>query len=166
MITRCLSSPECRAPNPGEATRPRSAVATLCLPPVANGGQAAVALPLDRDRRHRRRYYPYGGGIAKVLNENLPGVRATAEVTAASVDNLKLIRDGKADLAFTLADTLADAIAGRGAFEGRPVPAVEPRGALRQLHAPRDDARRRASRAVADLRGKASRPDRPAAAPR
>ena len=69
-------------------------------------------------------YYPYGGGLAKVLNENLPGVRATAEVTAASVDNLKLIRDGRADIAFVLADTLADAVAGRGAFAGRPVPAA------------------------------------------
>ena len=69
-------------------------------------------------------YYPYGGGIAKVLNESLPNVRATAEVTAASVDNLKLIRDGRADIAFTLADTLADAVAGRGAFDGRPVPAA------------------------------------------
>lgn len=69
-------------------------------------------------------YYPYGGGIAKILNENLPGVRATAEVTAASVDNLKFIRDGRADLAFVLADTLADAVAGRGPFEGRPVPAA------------------------------------------
>jgi hypothetical protein len=67
-------------------------------------------------------YYPYGGGLAKVLNENLPGVRATAEVTSASVDNLKLIRDGKADLAFALADTVADAAAGRGAFDGAPVP--------------------------------------------
>ena len=69
-------------------------------------------------------YYPYGGGLAKVLNENLPGVRATAEVTAASVDNLKLIRDGRADIAFTLADTLADAVNGKGPFEGRPVPAA------------------------------------------
>jgi hypothetical protein len=69
-------------------------------------------------------YYPYGGGVAKVLNESLPGVRATAEVTAASVDNLKFIRDGRADIAFTLADTLADAVAGRSVFDGRPVPAV------------------------------------------
>ena len=68
-------------------------------------------------------YYPYGGGLAKVLNESLPNIRATAEVTAASVDNLKLIRDGKADIAFTLADTLADAVAGRGAFAGAPAPA-------------------------------------------
>ena len=51
-------------------------------------------------------------------------MRASAEVTAASVDNLKLIRDGKADLAFTLADTLADAVAGRGAFDGHAVPAA------------------------------------------
>jgi TRAP transporter TAXI family solute receptor len=58
------------------------------------------------------------------LNENVPGVRASAEVTAASVDNLKLIRDKKADLAFTLADTLADAVAGRGAFNGAPVQAA------------------------------------------
>jgi uncharacterized protein len=70
-------------------------------------------------------YYPYGGGLAKVLNEQLPRVRATAEVTAASVDNLKLIRDNKADIAFTLADTLADAIAGRGVFAGAtPIPAA------------------------------------------
>jgi TRAP transporter TAXI family solute receptor len=69
-------------------------------------------------------YYPYGGGLAKVLNENLPNVRATAEVTNASVDNLKFIRDGKADIAFVLADTLADAVAGRGPFAGAPVPAA------------------------------------------
>lgn len=67
-------------------------------------------------------YYPYGGGLAKVLNESLPGIRATAEVTSASVDNLKLIRDGKADIAFALADTVADAVHGRGAFSGGAVP--------------------------------------------
>ena len=69
-------------------------------------------------------YYPYGGGLAKVLNDSLPGIRASAEVTAASVDNLKLIRDGKADIAFALADTVADAVGGRGAFEGSPAPAM------------------------------------------
>jgi uncharacterized protein len=70
-------------------------------------------------------YYPYGGGIAKVLNDHLPNVRASAEVTAASVDNLKLIRDGRADIAFTFADTLDDAVHGRGAFQSSgPVPAA------------------------------------------
>jgi hypothetical protein len=64
-------------------------------------------------------YYPYGGAIARVITEHLPNVEATAEVTAASVDNLKLVRDHKSDVGFTLADTLADAVAGRGAFARR-----------------------------------------------
>jgi TRAP transporter TAXI family solute receptor len=67
-------------------------------------------------------YYPYGGAIAKVISEHLPQTEVTAEVTAASVDNLKFLRDGKADIAFTLADTLADAVNGRSAFDGRPIP--------------------------------------------
>jgi len=61
-------------------------------------------------------YYPYGGGIAKVVSETLPRVQVTAEVTAASVDNLKLIQLGKVDIAFTLADTLDDAVKARGPF--------------------------------------------------
>jgi TRAP transporter TAXI family solute receptor len=61
-------------------------------------------------------YYPYGGGIAKVVSDTLPRVQVTAEVTAASVDNLKLIQLGKVDIAFTLADTLDDAIKARGPF--------------------------------------------------
>ena len=61
-------------------------------------------------------YYPYGGGIAKVISENIENVEATAEVTAASVDNLKFLRDGQSDIAFTMADTADDAVSGRGAF--------------------------------------------------
>jgi TRAP transporter TAXI family solute receptor len=67
-------------------------------------------------------FYPYGGGIAKIISEHLPNVEATAEVTAASVDNLKFLRDRKADLAFTTADTLADAIQGTGSFQGSKLP--------------------------------------------
>jgi len=67
-------------------------------------------------------FYVYGGGIAKVIGEHVSHVEATAEVTAASVDNLKFIRDRKADLAFTTADTLADAINGTGAFKGTKIP--------------------------------------------
>ena len=62
-------------------------------------------------------YYPYGGGLAKVISETLPRVQATAEATAASVDNLKLIQLRKVDIAFVLADTLDDAVRGRGAFQ-------------------------------------------------
>jgi TRAP transporter TAXI family solute receptor len=68
-------------------------------------------------------YYPYGGGLARVISQSIPRVDATAEVTAASVDNLKLIQLGKADIAFVLTDTLDDAIAGRGPFSKMPVKA-------------------------------------------
>jgi TRAP transporter TAXI family solute receptor len=61
-------------------------------------------------------YYPYGGGLAKILGETIPRVEVTAEVTAASVDNMKLIQLGKVDIAFVLADTLDDAVHGRGPF--------------------------------------------------
>lgn len=98
-------------------------------------------------------YYPYGGGIAKVLNDHLPGIRATAEVTSASVDNLKLIRDGKADLAFTLADTLVDATAGAGAFSGAPVPAAS-LAVLYSNYTQLVTLSRSGILSVADLRGK------------
>ena len=62
-------------------------------------------------------YYPYGGGIAKVISDHLDGVEATAEVTAGTVDNLKFIANRSADLGFALADSLDDAYHGRAAFE-------------------------------------------------
>ena len=62
-------------------------------------------------------YYPYGGGIAKVISDNLEGVEATAEVTAGTVDNLKFIANRSADLGFALADSLDDSFHGRGAFD-------------------------------------------------
>src|SRR5688572_24499670 len=61
-------------------------------------------------------FYPYGGGIAKIISENIPNVEATAEVTAASVDNLKFLKLGTSDLAFTMADTAQDAALGADAF--------------------------------------------------
>jgi TRAP transporter TAXI family solute receptor len=62
-------------------------------------------------------YYPLGGGLANVLTKAIPGVEATAEVTSASVDNVKLVGAGKADVAFVLADTAADGLNGTGKFK-------------------------------------------------
>ena len=61
-------------------------------------------------------YYPYGGGIAKIISDNVEGVEATAEVTGGTVDNLKFVANGSADLAFALADSLDDAYHSRGVF--------------------------------------------------
>jgi TRAP transporter TAXI family solute receptor len=96
-----------RAPREGEAPDP-----TVRRLSIATGGTSGV-------------YYVYGGALARVLTRDLPGVEATAEVTAASVENLAFVADGSADLAFTLADTAYDAARGRGRFrEPQPVRAL------------------------------------------
>ena len=68
-------------------------------------------------------YFPLGGGLAQELTENIDGVQATAQETSASVDNMRLIGSGGAHIAFVLADTAADAVAGRADFEGAAVDA-------------------------------------------
>src|SRR6266542_2929565 len=57
-------------------------------------------------------YIVYGAGLADVLSKRMK-VAASAQQTTASVDNMKFIGQGKADLAFTLADTAYDGISGK-----------------------------------------------------
>lgn len=66
-------------------------------------------------------YFPYGGGLAEVINTHIEGASASAEVTGASVENVALIARGDSDLALALADTVYQAFHGEGAFEGRQV---------------------------------------------
>lgn len=73
---------------------------------VATGGTAGV-------------YYPLGGGMASVLSKYVPEIEATAEVTGGSVDNLKLIGTGKADIGFSMADSSYDAFTGTGKFKDK-----------------------------------------------
>lgn len=61
-------------------------------------------------------YYPLGGGLANIIGKEIPNTQATAQVTGASVDNLKLIAAGKADIGFTQVDAAWDAIKGQGKF--------------------------------------------------
>lgn len=64
-------------------------------------------------------YYPLGGAVANVLSKYLPDTVATAEVTSASIDNLKLIGAGKADIAFSMADSAWEGYHGTGKFHGK-----------------------------------------------
>jgi uncharacterized protein len=70
-------------------------------------------------------YYVYGGGLAKIISANLKDVQATASATSASVDNIKLVAAGRADIAFSLADSAADAVNGKQTFSSpQPVRAL------------------------------------------
>lgn len=66
-------------------------------------------------------YYPLGGGLANILTKQIPGLSATAEVTGGSVDNLKLVGAGRADIGFSQVDAAVDAINGQDKFKGSPV---------------------------------------------
>ncbi|MFG2074550.1 TAXI family TRAP transporter solute-binding subunit [Nonomuraea maritima] len=70
-------------------------------------------------------YYVYGGGLAKQLSSNIANTQATASVTSASVENIKLLASGKADIAFSQSDTAADAINGKDTFTSKqPIKAI------------------------------------------
>ncbi len=64
-------------------------------------------------------YYPYGGGLAELINNHIEGASAVAEVTGASVENMGLVWRGDSDVALALADTVFQAYSGTGDFEGR-----------------------------------------------
>ncbi|MED1794836.1 TAXI family TRAP transporter solute-binding subunit [Brevibacillus nitrificans] len=61
-------------------------------------------------------YYPLGGGMADHITKNA-GITATAQATGASAENIRLLRDKKADIAFTQNDIAEYAAKGTNMFE-------------------------------------------------
>ena len=45
-------------------------------------------------------YYPLGGALAELLNQNIKGMNASAQSTGASVANVNMLKDGSVDIAF------------------------------------------------------------------
>lgn len=62
-------------------------------------------------------FYPYGGGLAKLLSEKLPEMQATAEVTGGSVDNVKLLAKGDSEIGFSTVDSAYDGFKGEDAYK-------------------------------------------------
>ena len=63
---------------------------------VLTGGQSGV-------------YYPVGVALSQIYAKSIPNVRATAQVTKASAENLNLLQAGRGELALALADSVSDA---------------------------------------------------------
>lgn len=49
-------------------------------------------------------YYPLGGALAELLNNNIKGMNASAQATGAAVANINMLKDGSVDLAFVQND--------------------------------------------------------------
>lgn len=62
-------------------------------------------------------YYVVGGGLAQLINDQTD-LQATAAETGASVQNIQQLVAGDYDIGFSLADTAADAVQGKGDFDG------------------------------------------------
>lgn len=62
-------------------------------------------------------YYPYGGGLARILTEKMANTEVTAEVTGGSVDNLKLVNKKEADMGMTTIDSAFLAYEGKGPYK-------------------------------------------------
>lgn len=65
-------------------------------------------------------YYSYGSNLAGFLADKTD-IRLEVRSTAGSAANLRLIAGGYLDMALTQSDTMAEALAGTGAFEGEPL---------------------------------------------
>ncbi|WP_127104716.1 TAXI family TRAP transporter solute-binding subunit [Pararhodobacter zhoushanensis] len=65
-------------------------------------------------------FYVLGAGMADLITEHMPDTTARAEVTGASVENIRRTAAGEMEMGFSSSSTLYEAANGIGAFEGDP----------------------------------------------
>ena len=75
-------------------------------------------------------YYPLGGAVAEILNQNIENMNASAQSTGASVANINMLKDGSVDLAFVQNDIAYYAYNGKEMFEGKKVDSIRGLAAL------------------------------------
>ncbi len=66
-------------------------------------------------------YYPLCGGIAELLTQSIEGFQATAEVTGAAVENMRLLTSGEAEIAIMDASIAFMAATGQPPFEDQSI---------------------------------------------
>ncbi len=74
-------------------------------------------------------YYPMGGGISEIINENID-IRCSVESTGASVENINLMKQGFTELSLLAANIAYNAHEGLGDFEDEPVDMIAGIGSL------------------------------------
>jgi uncharacterized protein len=63
-------------------------------------------------------YFPLGGAMAGVWNDNIGDLRVSTQSSGASVENIRLLAAGEVELIMAVNGVAADAVAGEGEFEG------------------------------------------------
>lgn len=62
-------------------------------------------------------FFPLAGAMAAVISKHYPQLKINAEITGGSVDNVKLINNGKLELALISAQPVFEGVKGIGKFE-------------------------------------------------
>lgn len=62
-------------------------------------------------------FYVIGAGMAEIINQNMPGTTARAEVTGASVENIRRVAAEQMTFGLSSSSTLYEASVGEGPFE-------------------------------------------------
>ncbi|NLN49511.1 MAG: TAXI family TRAP transporter solute-binding subunit [Clostridiales bacterium] len=94
---------EAPAPTNGEEGKEEEVVQKEVFVSIATGGTGGT-------------YYPLGGALAKIYNENIPGVTENAQSTGASVENIGLVSKGETEIAFIQNDVTYYAWTGTESF--------------------------------------------------
>jgi len=133
---------------------------------VGCGGEQPVDEPQDKETQTETinllmgtggtggTYYPLGGGMANVWNDNIEGLNVTVQSTGASVENIRLLSKGEADLVMAMNGPAIRAVNGEGEWEGTPVDNIAAVGVIypevMQVVALKDSG----IKTIADLKGK------------
>ncbi len=64
-------------------------------------------------------YYPYGGGVAEIWTKYVKDIKAVAEVTGASVENVKLAHKGETVVGLVMGDVAIGGYKGLSKFQGQ-----------------------------------------------
>lgn len=102
LISACSQPADTGGGDEGEEQEAASSLS------IVTGGTAGV-------------FYSVGGTLSGVIEDSMEDVSASVESTGASVENMRLIDSGSADLAITQGDSADQAFNGETDFEGEPV---------------------------------------------
>lgn len=99
-------------------------------------------------------YYPLGGALAELLNQNIKGMNASAQSTGASVANVNMLKDGSVDIAFIQNDIAYYAANGKEMFKDNKVESIRGIAALYPETVQFVTTADKGIKSIADLKGK------------
>ena len=99
-------------------------------------------------------YYPLGGALAELLNQNIKGMNASAQSTGASVANVNMLKDGSVDLAFIQNDIAYYAANGKEMFKDNKMENLRGIAALYPETVQFVTTQDKGIKSIADLKGK------------